>query len=150
TENVDARGFHYLLTRFTEPSELFGPLDLEKFQDGTFHIRTEGMLPEAQIAFLDEVFQGSSAILNSLLTLVNERVFHNGSYRQPVPLITLVGASNSLPDDPAVYAFADRFVLRLQVDRVPDERLDELIGQGWELELARIEAATAASASAGG
>ncbi|HLX10926.1 MAG TPA: AAA family ATPase [Thermoanaerobaculia bacterium] len=150
TEQVAARGFHYLLTRFTEPSELFGPLDLEKFRKGTFHIRTEGMLPEAQIAFLDEVFQGSSAILNSLLTLVNERVFHNGSRRQEVPLISLVGASNSLPDDPAVHAFADRFVLRLQVDRVPDERLDELIGQGWELELERIESTVLAGGGTGG
>src|SRR6266853_46663 len=58
TNLVDARGFHYLLTRFTEPSEIFGPLDLESFQRGTFHIRTAGMLPEAQIVFLDEVFQG--------------------------------------------------------------------------------------------
>lgn len=139
-ELVDARHFHYLLTRFTEPSELFGPLDLQAFQQGTFHIRTQGMLPEAQIAFLDEVFQGSSAILNTLLTLVNERIFHNGSARQPVPLLSLVGASNALPDDPWLQAFADRFILRLQLDLVPDERLEELLGQGWQLELQRIEA----------
>lgn len=139
-ELVDARHFHYLLTRFTEPSELFGPLDLQAFQQGTFHIRTEGMLPEAQIAFLDEVFQGSSAILNTLLTLVNERVFHNGSVRQSVPLLSLVGASNALPDDPWLQAFADRFILRLQLDLVPDARLEELLGQGWQLELQRIEA----------
>jgi len=144
-ELVDARHFHYLLTRFTEPSELFGPLDLEAFQRGTFHIRTDGMLPEAQIAFLDEVFQGSSAILNTLLTLVNERLFHNGAVRQPTPLITLIGASNQLPDDPWLQAFADRFVLRLQLDAVPDERLEELLGQGWELERQRIESARQAN-----
>jgi MoxR-like ATPase len=138
-ELVDARHFHYLLTRFTEPSELFGPLDLQAFQQGTFHIRTDGMLPEAQIAFLDEVFQGSSAILNTLLTLVNERVFYNGSTRQRVPLLSLVGASNALPDDPWLQAFADRFVLRLQLELVPDERLEELLNQGWQLELQRIE-----------
>ncbi|MCB1914014.1 MAG: AAA family ATPase, partial [Rhodocyclaceae bacterium] len=74
--------FHYLLTRFTEPAELFGPLDLPAFKAGRYHLRTEGMLPEARIAFLDEVFQGSSAILNTLLTLVHERVFHNGATRQ--------------------------------------------------------------------
>lgn len=145
TALVDARGFHYLLTRFTEPSEVFGPLDLERFQAGTFHIRTEGMLPEAQIAFLDEVFQGSSAILNSLLTLVNERVFHNGPLRQAVPLLTLVGASNALPDDPWLRAFADRFTLRLEVGTVADEHLDALLDRGWQRELERIAAATTAA-----
>ncbi|MFO1433403.1 MAG: AAA family ATPase [Candidatus Competibacteraceae bacterium] len=142
-ELVDARHFHYLLTRFTEPSELFGPLDLQAFQQGTFHIRTEGMLPEAQIAFLDEVFQGSSAILNTLLTLVNERMFHNGSNRQRVPLLSLVGVSNTLPDDPWLQAFADRFVLRQQLELVPDERLEELLNQGWQLELQRLTVAQA-------
>ncbi len=146
-ELVDARHFHYLLTRFTEPSELFGPLDLQAFQQGAFHIRTEGMLPEAQIAFLDEVFQGGSAILNTLLTLVNERIFHNGSNRQRVPLLSLVGASNTLPDDPWLQAFADRFVLRQQLELVPDERLEELLNQGWQLELQRLTAAQAPAQS---
>lgn len=139
TRLVDARGFHYLLTRFTEPTELFGPLDLEKFRQGTFHIRTDGMLPEAEIAFLDEVFQGSSAILNALLTLVNERIFHNGAQRQQVPLISLVGASNALPDDPWLRAFADRFILRLEVRSVDDDHLDDLLDLGWQLERQRIE-----------
>lgn len=139
TQMIDTRSFHYLLTRFTEPSELFGPLDLEEFQKGTYHIRTEGMLPETQIAFLDEVFQGSSAILNTLLTLVNERIFNNGSLRQHSPLMTIIGASNLLPDDPWLQAFADRFALRLHIDTVPDEALEDLITQGWEFELQRIE-----------
>jgi MoxR-like ATPase len=142
SELVQARRFHYLLTRFTEPTEVFGPLDLEAFQQGRFHIRTDGMLPEAEIAFLDEVFQGSSAILNGFLTLVNERVFHNGSVRQDVPLLCLVGASNELPDEPVLRAFADRFVLRLQVDAVSAERLGDLVDIGWNrLELDRIQAA---------
>ena len=140
TDLVDARGFHYLLSRFTEPTEIFGPLDLEKFKKGTYHIVTAGMLPEAQIAFLDEVFQGSSAILNALLTLVNERVYHNGSVRQDVPLISLVGASNDLPNDPGLKAFADRFALRHELGPVADEKLGDLIGLGWELEVERIEA----------
>jgi MoxR-like ATPase len=144
TELIDAKGFHYLLTRFTEPSELFGPLDLAAFQNRTIHICTDNMLPEAEIAFLDEVFQGSSAILNSLLTLVNERVFYNGSVAQRVPLICLIGASNSLPDDPGLTAFADRFPLRLQVDPVADDHLAALIDQGWELERQRIERAALA------
>lgn len=141
TELVDAHGFQYLLTRFTEPSELFGPLDLAKFKEGTFSIRTEAMLPEAQIAFLDEVFQGSSAILNSLLTILNERRFYNGSVQQPVPLISMIGASNMIPDDPWLRAFADRFVLRLEVDSLEDDLIDDLIERGWNLERDRIEAA---------
>lgn len=132
--------FHYLLTRFTEPAELFGPLDLPAFKEGRYHLRTEGMLPEARIAFLDEVFQGSSAILNTLLTLVHERVFHNGAAHQKVPLITLVGASNDLPEDPTLRAFSDRFVLRLQVDPVPEEKRDDLLDRGWMLERERLEA----------
>ncbi len=139
TALVDAKTFHYLLTRFTEPSELFGPLDLAKFQEGAFRIQTAGMLPEAEIAFLDEVFQGSSAVLNSLLALANERVFHNGSKREPVPLITLVGASNFLPDDPGLRAFADRFMLRLQVAPVTDDKLDQLLDVGYDLERERME-----------
>lgn len=145
TELVDARGFHYLLTRFTEPSELFGPLDLQAFQQGAYHIRTAGMLPEAEIAFLDEVFQGSSAILNTLLTLVNERLFYNGPQHQAVPLISLIGAANGLPDDPWLQAFADRFALRQRLDPVADERLEDLLNQGWQLELQRIKAARSAA-----
>jgi MoxR-like ATPase len=139
TQALDAPLFTYLLTRFTEPSEIFGPLDLEAFQSGRYHIRTEGMLPDAAVAFLDEVFQGSSAILNSLLTLVHERVFHNGAARQPVPLITLVGASNELPTDSTLRAFSDRFVLRAELAPVPDARLDELLDRGWLIELERME-----------
>jgi len=141
TTLVDTRGFHYLLTRFTEPTELFGPLDLEQFQKGTYHIRTEGMLPEAHIAFLDEVFQGSSAILNSLLALLNERIFYNGAVRQRSPLLCMIGATNMLPEDPSLRAFADRFSLRVEVDTVPEDRVGELLEQGWDLEHGRIERA---------
>lgn len=139
TQALDAPLFTYLLTRFTEPSEIFGPLDLEAFQAGRYHIRTEGMLPGAAVAFLDEVFQGSSAILNTLLTLVHERVFHNGAERQAVPLITLVGASNELPGDTTLRAFSDRFALRVELAPVADARLDELLDKGWLLELERME-----------
>lgn len=139
TAALDAPLFTYLLTRFTEPSEIFGPLDVEAFQGGRYHIRTEGMLPGAAVAFLDEVFQGSSAILNTLLTLVHERVFHNGAERQAVPLITLVGASNELPADTTLRAFSDRFALRVALAPVADARLDELLDKGWLLELERME-----------
>jgi MoxR-like ATPase len=143
---IQAQRFSYLLSRFTEPTEVFGPLSLPDFQKGTFKIVTAGMLPEAQIAFLDEVFQGSSAILNGFLTLIHERVFYNGSVRQSVPLLSLIGASNTLPDDAVLKAFADRFVLRAQVDPVPAEMLDQLLDRGWTSEMSKIEAAAAGRA----
>jgi MoxR-like ATPase len=127
--------FQYLLTRFTEPAELFGPIDIGQFKTGRFHIITEGMLPRAEIAFLDEVFQASSAILNTLLTLIHERTFHNGTESQPVPLISLFGASNELPDDSNLLAFSDRFVLRMQLEMIPDSALGDLIDKGWNLEM---------------
>ncbi len=135
---VKARSFQYLLTRFTEPAELFGPIDLKAFRDGRFHVSTDGMLPTAEVAFLDEVFQASSAILNTLLTLVHERRFHNGPVMEEVPLLALFGASNSLPDDPTLRAFSDRFVLRLEVEPVGDESLRDLFDKGWALEVERI------------
>lgn len=121
--------FVRLITRFTEPAEVFGPVDVKSFREGRYEVRTEGMLPTARIAFLDEIFQSGSPILNTLLTVLNERVFHNGRAVQPVPLITLVGAANSLPQDPALLAFADRFLLRLQVAPVAGDHLEELLGK---------------------
>ena len=137
-QGIHANSFQYLLTRFTEPAELFGPVDLKEFEQGRYQISTAGMLPCAQIAFLDEVFQASSAILNTLLSLIHERVFNNGSTRQAVPLITLFGASNHLPDDPTLRAFSDRFLLRIEVEPVADESLGELLGRGWDMEVARL------------
>jgi MoxR-like ATPase len=131
---IEARKFTYLLTRFTEPSELFGPLDFEAFRSSNYQVRTDSMLPEAQVAFLDEVFQGSSAILNTLLTLINERVFHNGPTPMRAPLITVIGAANEMPDDPVLRAFADRFLLRAQLTPVAETQLHDLLALGWERE----------------
>jgi MoxR-like ATPase len=136
---IGARQFRYLLTRFTEPSEIFGPVDLAQFEAGTFCIQTQNMLPTAEIAFLDEVFQGSSAILNTLLTLLNERRFHNGGTPQDSPLISLYGASAALPDDPALLPFSDRFLLRLEVAPVGDDQLGDLLDAGWEHERAVLQ-----------
>jgi MoxR-like ATPase len=132
---VGAKQFRYLLTRFTEPSELFGPLDIEQFHAGKYRINTKNMLPRAEIAFLDEVFQGSSAILNTLLTLLNERRFDSGEEEEDskrVPLISLYGATAALPEDPALLPFGDRFLLRLELSRVRDDRLADLLEVGWE------------------
>jgi len=86
---VDARYFEYLLTRFSEPNELFGPVDIRAFREGSYTRRTDGMLPEAEIVFLDEIFKSNSAILNALLNILNERTFANGSKIMKVPLLSL-------------------------------------------------------------
>lgn len=131
--------FEYLLTRFTEPAEIFGPVDIKAFQEGGGHHRvTGGMLPRAEIAFLDEVFKSNSAILNALLTVLNERVFYNGGERETVPLIFAIGATNEIPDDTSLGALYDRFLVRLWTDNVEETRFAELFTQGWALEQDRI------------
>lgn len=125
--------FEYLLGRFTEPSEIFGPVDLRKLREGLVVTETRGMLPEAELAFLDEVFQGSTAILNTLLGILNERTFRRGHTQVACPLRVCVGASNALPDDESLAAFADRFLLRAFLEPVPAPRLEELLEGGWGL-----------------
>ncbi|MFB8236993.1 AAA family ATPase [Kitasatospora purpeofusca] len=127
---LGGRYFEYLLGRFTEPNELFGPVDLRSLREGRVEFETAGMLPEADIAFLDEVFLGSTAVLNTLLGLLNERVFRRGGTVLASPLRVCVGAANHLPEDPALAAFADRFLARVFVDPVADSRLEELLEAG--------------------
>src|SRR5262249_31462712 len=93
---IDARYFEYLLTRFTEPNELFGPVDIRAFREGTYTRKTETMLPEAELVFLDEIFKSNSAILNSLLTILNERKFCNVSHLSNVPWLSILRTSNAL------------------------------------------------------
>ena len=131
--------FEYLLTRFTEPNEIFGPVDIAAFREGRGTQRnTYGMLPHAEVAFLDEVFKANSAILNALLTILNERVFYNGSKRQNVPLLFAVGATNEVPDDRELFALYDRFLLRIWTDNVEESLFPELFQRGWKLERERI------------
>ena len=130
-QQLGGRYFEYLLGRFTEPNEIFGPVDLRLLREGIVAIETTGMLPEADVAFLDEVFLGSTAILNTLLGILNERSFRRGSTATTCPLRVCVGAANSLPDDPALAAFADRFVARVFIEPVSDSRLEELLETGW-------------------
>ncbi|MEV7179813.1 AAA family ATPase [Kitasatospora sp. NPDC093679] len=127
---LGGRYFEYLLGRFTEPNELFGPVDLRRLREGRVEFETRGMLPEADIAFLDEVFLGSTAVLNTLLGLLNERVFRRGGTVLASPLRVCVGAANHLPEDPGLAAFADRFLARLFVEPVADARLEELLEAG--------------------
>jgi len=129
--SVDAVSFEYLIGRFTEPSELFGALDLAALKDGQVKPVTRGMLPEADIAFLDEIFLGSTAILNSLLKILNERTYRRGQYSMKTPLISCVAASNAMPEDTLLAAFADRFLLTMFVDPVGEHELPELLRSGW-------------------
>src|SRR3954454_14281253 len=99
---IDGNTFEYLLTRFTEPNELFGPFDIRKLREGDLVTNTEGMLPEASLVFLDELLNANSAILNSLLMVLNERVFRRGRETRNVPTLMFVGASNRLPEDDAL------------------------------------------------
>ncbi len=108
--------FERLLTKFSTPEELYGPVSLSGLEHDRFERVTTGMLPTAEFAFVDEVFKANSAILNSMLTLINERTYSNGGAPLPVPLVSLFGSSNELPEGKELEALFDRFVLRFQVD----------------------------------
>lgn len=125
-----ARYFERLLTRFSTPEELFGPLSLKALEDDRYERLIDGYLPTAGIAFLDEVFKANSAILNALLTLLNEREFDNGSARLLTPLISVIGASNESPSDESLLAFHDRFLLRVPVAPVGDSSFEALLRLG--------------------
>ncbi|MEO2035675.1 MAG: AAA family ATPase [Planctomycetaceae bacterium] len=126
--------FDYLLTRFTEPNELFGPFDIRRLREGELVTNTAGMLPEAALVFLDELLNANSAILNSLLMVLNERVFRRGRETRPLPLLMAVGASNHLPEDEALRALFDRFLVRVRCDNVAQEQLTAVLHAGWVLE----------------
>ncbi|MBA4187709.1 MAG: ATPase [Planctomycetaceae bacterium] len=131
---VRCRYFEYLLTRFSEPNELFGPVDLARLREGVVATVTTGMLPEAEFAFLDELFNANSAILNNLLTVLNERVYRRGAETHRLPLLSVFAASNHLPEDDALQALFDRFLLRCKVDALPAAQLPGLLAAGWAIE----------------
>lgn len=124
---ADATYFERLLTRFTVPEELFGPLSIKGLEQDRYERLTSSYLPTASIAFLDEIFKANSAILNALLTLLNEREFDNGARRERTPLVAVVGASNEVPDGPELDALFDRFLLRLHVAPVSQNAFDSLL-----------------------
>ncbi|MCA9286942.1 MAG: AAA family ATPase [Phycisphaerales bacterium] len=124
--------FERLLTRFSVPEELFGPLSIKALEEDRYQRQIDGYLPTASVAFLDEIFKANSAILNALLTLLNEREFDNGTQRISTPLVSVVGASNELPQEEELLALYDRFLVRHHVGPVSDEgfgRLLDLRGQ---------------------
>src|SRR4051794_22375958 len=126
-----------MLTRFTEPTEIFGPVDLAKLREGTVSTVTTGMLPEAEFVFLDELFNANSAILNNLLTVLNERIYRRGAETYALPMLSFFSASNHLPEDEALRALFDRFLLRCQVDNLRREAMPQLLNAGWALEQAQ-------------
>ena len=113
--------FQRLLTRFTTPEELFGPLSLRSLENDEYRRVTTGFLPTASVAFLDEIFKANSAILNTLLTILNERKFDNAGGQELCPIRCVVGASNELPESDELVALFDRFLLRKEVYPVSDE-----------------------------
>lgn len=113
--------FQWLLTRFSTPEELFGPVSLKELEQGFYKRNTAQKLPEAHIGFVDEVFKANSAILNSLLTLMNERLFYNNGHPIKTPLISLIGASNEYPEEgEGLEAMFDRFLLRFELGYVKE------------------------------
>ncbi|MCI4461340.1 MAG: AAA family ATPase [Thermogladius sp.] len=140
-ELINARFFKYLLTRFTEPDELFGPIDINALKQGKYVRITSNKLPEAEIAFIDEIFNANSAILNTLLTLMNERVIYDGYSEIKVPLWALISASNSVPDEPELQALYDRFLFRHFVKPVEEDKWSSLLDAAWEIEVKGYSAA---------
>lgn len=114
--------FQWLLARFSTPEELFGPVDLSALKAGTYRRITSGKLPEAHYAFLDEIFKGSPAINNMLLSILQERIFHNDGAPIKCPLICAVAASNELPEEnEGLQALYDRFLLRYHTGYLRDD-----------------------------
>jgi MoxR-like ATPase len=140
-ELINARFFKYLLTRFTEPDELFGPIDINALKQGKYVRIASNKLPEAEIAFIDEIFNANSAILNTLLTLMNERVIYDGYSEIKVPLWALISASNSVPDEPELQALYDRFLFRHFVKPVEEDKWSSLLDAAWEIEVKGYSAA---------
>src|SRR5436190_14345340 len=129
--------FEYMLTRFTEPSEIIGPIDINLLREGRYIRREQGKLPTARLAFLDEIFKSNSAILNILLTIINERKFYQDGVPQPVRLKVLFAATNEVPEQPELAALKARSCLKAASQSVQEEHFTELIDAGLQAEVYR-------------
>lgn len=132
---IQARFFKYLLTKYTEPSELLGPLDIRALREGGEYRRLiRGKLPEAEIAFLDEIFNANSAVLNSLLSIMQERIVYDGYSEIKAATWSIIAASNIVPDELELQALYDRFLFRHKVDSLPPEYWGDLLDAAWKIE----------------
>ncbi len=129
--------FGYMLTRFTEPSEVLGPIDINLLREGRYVRRERGKLPTARLVFLDEIFKSNSAILNSLLTIINEKKFYQDGVPQPVRLKILLAATNEIPEHTELGALKDRFCLKAACRSVQDEHFTELLDMGLRMQAYR-------------
>src|SRR5438067_6954515 len=127
--------FEYMLTRFTEPSEIIGPIDINQLREGRYIRREQGKLPTARLAFLDEIFKSNSAILNILLTIINERKFYQDGVPEPVRLRVLFAATNEVPEQAELAALKDRFVFKIACRSVQEQHFTELIDAGIQGEV---------------
>jgi len=129
--------FEYMLTRFTEPSEIIGPIDINLLREGRYVRLTKAKLPTCRLAFLDEIFKSNSAILNILLTIINEKKFYQDGIPTAVPLRVLFAATNEVPELGELAALKDRFVLKVESRSVQEEHFVELIDAGLQGEAHR-------------
>lgn len=115
--------FECLMNRFSTPEEVFGPVSIKELKEDRYVRKTDGYLPTAEFAFLDEIWKSSPGILNNLLTIINEHLFKNGSERVKVPLKSLVVASNEVPpENQGLDALYDRFIIRLHVPPIQESK----------------------------
>src|SRR5262247_3731116 len=129
--------FEYMLTRFTEPSEIIGAIDIKELREGKYLRRKEGKLPTARLAFLDEIFKSNSAILNILLTIINEKKFYQEGVPTAVPLRVLFAATNEVPEQTELGALKDRFVLKAESRSVQEKWFEDLVDAGLQNEVYR-------------
>ena len=129
--------FEYMLTKFTEPNEILGPVDINRLKEGDYFRRTAGKLPEARVVFLDEIFKSNSAILNTLLTILNERKFYQNGVPTPVRLAVLFAATNTVPELSELDALKDRFIIKVPCGGVRDAHFDALVSAGLRNEVYR-------------
>ncbi len=127
--------FEYMLTRFTEPGEIVGPIDISKLREGRYIRREQGKLPTARLAFLDEIFKSNSAILNILLTIINEKKFYQDGVPMPVRLRVLFAATNEIPEQSELAALKDRFCLKAESRSVAESDFESLIDLGIQGEV---------------
>jgi MoxR-like ATPase len=132
---ADEDYFEYMLTRFTEPSEIIGPIDISLLREGRYVRREQGKLPTARLGFLDEIFKSNSAILNILLTIINERKFYQDGAPQPVRLRVLFAATNEVPEQAELAALKDRFCLKAESRSVQEHHFTDLIDTGLRAEV---------------